>query len=145
MGEARHVAEEFVAAFNAHDETRMHALMGEDVAFEAPGDVKFTGAAPATDYAMAWITAFPDAQLTVHNTVFSEGWAVQQFTFEGTHEGTLSGAGGEIPATHRQLSGRAVQITKVDGGKIAEVHLYYDQVDVLTQLGVMPAAAGATA
>jgi len=33
----------------------------------------------------------------------------------------------------------------VDGGKIAEVRLYFDQVDVLTQLGVMPAAAGAIA
>jgi hypothetical protein len=34
---------------------------------------------------------------------------------------------------------------KVDGGKIADIRLYFDQVDVMTQLGVMPAAAGATA
>jgi hypothetical protein len=33
----------------------------------------------------------------------------------------------------------------VDGGKIAEVRLYFDQVDVLTQLGIMPAMVGATA
>ena len=37
------------------------------------------------------------------------------------------------------------RIMKVDGGKIADVHLYFDQVDVLTQLGVMPAAVGASA
>ena len=145
MGEARHVAEEFVEAFNAHDEARLHSLDREDVVFEGPGNVKLMGTDATTEYAMAWIHAFPDARMTVHNTVVGDGWAVQEFTFEGTHEDTLSGPGGEIPATHRHLSGRGVQIMKVDGGKIADVRLYFDQVDVLTQLGVMPAAVGASA
>ena len=94
---------------------------------------------------MGWIHAFPDARIDVRNTIVGDGWAVQEFTFEGTHEDTLSGPGGEIPATHRHLSGRGVQIMKVDAGKIADVRLYFDQVDVLTQLGIMPAAIGATA
>jgi steroid delta-isomerase-like uncharacterized protein len=145
MGEARHVAEEFVEGFNAHDEARMRSLDRDDVSFEGPGDVSLTGPDATTAYAMAWIHAFPDARIDVRNTIVGDGWAVQEFTFEGTHEDTLSGPGGEIPATHRHLSGRGVQITKVDGGKIAEVRLYFDQVDVLTQLGVMPAAVGATA
>jgi steroid delta-isomerase-like uncharacterized protein len=145
MGEARHVAEEFVEAFNAHDEARLHSLDREDVVFEGPGNVRLTGSDATTEYAMAWIRAFPDARMNVHQTIAGDGWAVQEFTFEGTHEDTLAGPGGEIPATHRHLSGRGVQITRVDGGKIAEVRLYFDQVDVLTQLGVMPAAAGAIA
>jgi steroid delta-isomerase-like uncharacterized protein len=145
MGEARHVAEEFVEAFNAHDEARIRALDRDDVSFEGPGDVTLTGPEATTAYAMGWIHAFPDARITVRNTVVGDGWAVQEFTFEGTHEDTLVGPGGEIPATHRQLSGRGVQIMKVDGGKIADIRLYFDQVDVMTQLGVIPAAAGATA
>jgi steroid delta-isomerase-like uncharacterized protein len=145
MGEARHVSEEFVEAFNAHDEARMRNLDRDDVSFEGPGDVSLTGPDATTAYAMAWIHAFPDARIDVRNTIVGDGWAVQEFTFEGTHEDTLAGPGGEIPATHRHLSGRGVQITRVDGGKIAEVRLYFDQVDVLTQLGVMPAAAGAIA
>ena len=144
MGEARHVAEEFVEAFNAHDEARLHSLDREDVVFEGPG-IKLTGSDATTEYAMAWIHAFPDARIDVRNTIVGDGWAVQEFTFEGTHEDTLSGPGGEIPATHRHLSGRGVQIMKVEGGKIADVRLYFDQVDVLTQLGIMPAAVGATA
>jgi steroid delta-isomerase-like uncharacterized protein len=145
MGEARHVAEEFVEAFNAHDEARIRGLDRDDVSFEGPGDVTLTGPEATTAYAMGWIHAFPDARIRVRNTVVGDGWAVQEFTFEGTHEDTLVGPGGEIPATHRHLSGRGVQIMKVDGGKIADVRLYFDQVDVMTQLGVMPAAAGATA
>jgi predicted ester cyclase len=113
--------------------------------FEGPGNVKLMGTDATTEYAMAWIHAFPDARMTVHNTVVGDGWAVQEFTFEGMHEDTLSSPGGEIPATHKHLSGRGVQIMKVEGGKIADVRLYFDQVEILTQLGVMPAAVGATA
>ena len=145
MGEARHVAEEFVEAFNAHDEARLHSLDREDVVFEGPGNVKLTGTDATTDYAMAWIRAFPDARMTVHNTVAAEGWAVQEFTFEGTHEDTLSGPGRRDPGHIPSTSGRSVQIRTVEGGKIADVRLYFDQVDVMTQLGVMPAVAGATA
>ena len=145
MGEARHVAGEFVEAFNAHDEARLRSLDRDDVVFEGPGGVKLTGTDATTEYAMAWLRAFPDARMTVHQTIVGDGWAVQEFTFEGTHEDALRGPGGEIPATHRSLSGRGVQIMKVEGGKIADVHLYFDQVDVLTQLGVMPAMAGARA
>jgi steroid delta-isomerase-like uncharacterized protein len=145
MGEARRVAEEFVEAFNAHDEERMRALDKEDVVFEAPGDVKLVGPEATTEYAMAWLRAFPDARLTVHNSFAADDWSVQEFTFEGTHQDTLVGPGGEIPATHRQLIGRGVQIIRAEDGKIADVRLYFDQVQVLTQLGLMPAAAGATA
>ena len=145
MGEARRIADEFVEAFNAHDAARIRDLERDDVAFEAPGEVKLTGADAMTEYAMSWLRAFPDARMTVHNSVMSEGWAVQEFTFEGTHDDTLVGPAGEIPATHRHLTGRGVQVLKIEDGKIADAHLYFDQVDVLTQLGVMPAATAATA
>jgi steroid delta-isomerase-like uncharacterized protein len=145
MGEALSVAQEFVEAFNAHDEARLHALDREDVVFEAPGDVKLAGPDATTEYAMSWLRAFPDARITVQNTIAADDWAVQEFTFEGTHEETLVGPAGEIPATHRRLTGRGVQIIRVQGGKIADVRLYYDQVQLLTQLGLMPAAVGATA
>ena len=145
MGEARRIADEFAAAFNAHDEARLRSLDRDDVVFEGPGGVKLTGTDATTEYAMAWLRAFPDARMTVHQTIVGDGWAVQEFTFEGTHDDTLVGPAGEIPATHRPFSGRGVQIMKVEGGKIADVRLYFDQVDVLTQLGIMPATAGATA
>ena len=145
MGEARHGAEEFVEAFNAHDEAWIRSVTADSATFEAPGDVKLSGADAVTGYAMGWLDAFPDARMTVRNLVVSEGWAVQEFTFEGTHDETLVGPGGEIPATHRRLDGRGVQIMKVEGGKVSDVRLYFDQVEVMTQLGVLPAAAPATA
>ena len=71
MGEARHVAEEFVEAFNAHDEARMRNLDRDDVSFEGPGDVSLTGPDATTAYAMAWIHAFPDARIVPGATAFT--------------------------------------------------------------------------
>jgi predicted ester cyclase len=94
---------------------------------------------------MAWLSAFPDARLTVHDELIDGDWGVQRFTFEGTHDGTLSSPGGDIPATHRRLSGRGIQMFRVRDGKIVEEHLYFDQMQVMTQLGLMPEMASASA
>jgi SnoaL-like polyketide cyclase len=75
--------------------------------------------------------------------VIAGEWAVQEFTFEGTHDATLSGPGGDIPATHRQLKGRGVQVFRVVDGAVTDARLYFDQVQVMTQLGLMPEPATA--
>jgi predicted ester cyclase len=143
MADARQVGADFVAAFNDHDESRIRELNAENTVFEAPGDVHVEGREAATQYAMAWLNAFQDARLTVKNELASGDWVAQEFTFEGTHEGTLSGPAGEIPATHRRLNGRGVQIFQVEGDTVVDTRLYFDQVQVLTQLGLMPEPAPA--
>jgi steroid delta-isomerase-like uncharacterized protein len=143
MADARQVGADFVAAFNDHDESRIRELNAENTVFEAPGDVRVEGREAATQYAMAWLNAFPDARLTVKNELASGDWVAQEFTFEGTHEGTLSGPAGEIPATHKRLNGRGVQIFQVEGDTVVDTRLYFDQVQVLTQLGLMPEPAPA--
>jgi steroid delta-isomerase-like uncharacterized protein len=143
MASAQEIGARFVEAFNAHDEARIRELNAENTKFEAPGDVKIEGGEAATQYAMAWIRGFPDARITVHNELSSGDWVAQEITFEGTHEDTLSGPGGDIPATHKRLIGRAVQIFNVEGDAITDTRLYYDQVQVMTQLGLMPEPATA--
>jgi hypothetical protein len=68
-------------------------------------------------------------------------WIVQVCTSECTHEKTLSSPSGDIPATHKPLNGRCVQIFKVEGDVIRDTRLYFDQVQVMTQLGLMPEPA----
>lgn len=67
MADAREVGQRFIDAFNAHDQERIRELNGENAVFEAPGDVRVEGREAATEYAMAWLRAFPDARITVHN------------------------------------------------------------------------------
>ena len=141
MEDARETGRRFIDAFNAHDEERIRELNGENSVFEAPGDVRVEGRDAATEYAMAWLRAFPDARLEVRNELVAGEWVVQEFTFTGSHEGTLMSPAGAIPATHKTLNGRGVQIFRVEGETVAETRLYFDQVQVMTQLGLMPAPA----
>lgn len=138
MADASAIGQRFIDAFNAHDEVGIRELNGEDVLFEAPGEVKLQGREPATQYAMAWLNAFPDARITVDNDLAAGDWVVQEFTFSGTHEGTLMSPAGEIPATHKHVNGRGVQIFRVERGTVVDTRLYFDQVQVMTQLGLMP-------
>lgn len=140
MADARAVAAQFVEAFNAHDESRIRALNGTNSVTQAPGDVRVEGTEATTAYAMGWLNAFPDARITVHDELVDGDWVAQRFTFEGTHEATLPSPAGDVPATHRRLTGRGAQLLRVEGDHVAETHLYFDQVQVMTQLGLMPAA-----
>lgn len=140
MGDARRVAADFLEAFNAHDEARIRELNAENGVVEAPGDVHVEGREAATEYAMGWLRAFPDARITIREEIVAGDWVVQEFTFDGTHDEPLSTPAGEIPPTGRHLTGRGVQILRVEEGAVAETRLYFDQVQVLTQLGLMPEA-----
>lgn len=143
MADPREIGQRFVDAFNAHDEAAIRELNGENAVFEAPGDVHIEGRDAATEYALAWLRAFPDARLNVNNEIVGGDWVVQEFTFEGTHEGTLSSPNGDIEATHKRLNGRGAQVFKVDGDVVTDTRLYFDQVQVMTQLGLMPEPAAA--
>jgi predicted ester cyclase len=143
MSDPREVTAEGLAALNAHDNERIRAVYADGAVLEAPGPVRLEGGDQVAEYVMVWLRAFPDARQTVTNEIASGDWVVQEFRFTGTHTGTLSSPEGEIPPTHRSLNGTGVQIARVQDGKIVEEHVYFDQVDVLTQLGVMPEPAAA--
>lgn len=140
MAQAREIAAQFVDAFNAHDEERILALNGEGGVFEAPGDVRVAGKDATTAYAMSWLNAFSDARITIHTEIGEGDWVAQRFTFGGTHDGILASPAGEIAPTQRRLDGRGVQLLRVEDGVVVETQLYFDQVQVMTQLGLMPEA-----
>jgi steroid delta-isomerase-like uncharacterized protein len=143
MADTKELAQRFVEAFNAHDEKALLALETPDATLSAPGGITLKGREASTAYAMAWLSAFPDARMVIRNEIISGDTIVQEFTFEGTHTATLRAPTGDVPATNRRLSGRGVQVIKVRDGLAADTQLYYDQVDVLTQLGLMPTPAAA--
>jgi len=143
MADAQEVGAQWVEAFNAHDEERMRELTAEDAVIEAPGDVRIEGRDATVGYAMTWINAFGDARIDVHDELAAGDWVVQEFVFSGTHTAPLQSPMGEIPATNRSLRGRGVQIFRVQDGTVGDTRLYFDQVEVMTQLGLMPEAATA--
>lgn len=143
MADAQEVSARWIEAFNAHDEQRLRELEAANATLEAPGDVQLQGRDAVSEYAISWFTAFPDARLEVNNVVTAGDWVVQECTFTGTHTAPMQTPMGEIPPTNRTLIGRSVQIVRVDGDTVADTRLYYDQVQVMTQLGLMPEPATA--
>jgi steroid delta-isomerase-like uncharacterized protein len=143
MADPLQVARENVAAVNAHDEARLRATYADDAVLEAPDRARLEGGDQAAAYTMVWLRAFPDARQTIVNELAAGDWVVQEFTMEGTHTGTLEAPEGDIPPTNRKGSARGVQIQRIADGKIAEERVYFDQVEILTQLGLMPEPATA--
>ncbi len=141
MTESKDTTARFVAAFNARDEKALHELHADDIKFNAPGGFKATNAKDATAYAMTWLKAFPDGKMTVRTEITSGPWVVQEVVMEGTHTAPLEGPNGPIPATYKKVKGYGVQILKVENEKIAEARIYFDQLDQMSQLGLIPAPA----
>ncbi len=141
MTEVKDTAARFVSAFNAHDEKALNQIHADNIKFEAPGGFKATSGHEATAYAMVWHKAFPNGKMTVRNEIVSAPWIVQEVTMEGTHTGPLEGPMGTVQPTYKKLVGKGVQILRIENGKIAEVRIYFDLLDQMTQLGLIPEAA----
>ena len=141
MTETKDTAARFVTAFNANDEKTLNELHASDIKFSAPGGFKATNAHEATAYAKRWLKGFPNGKMTVRNEIVSAPWIVQEVTMEGTHTGPLEGPMGTIQPTHKKVVGKGVQILRIENGKIAEVRIYFDLLDQMTQLGLIPAPA----
>jgi predicted ester cyclase len=143
MTDVKDRAARFITAFNAHDEDAMRALNDPNGTFEAPGGVHLHGKG-VTGYAMTWLKACPDAKLRVRTQLISGQWVVEEVTFEGTHQGPLEGPTGVIPATGRKLNVKSVLITRYENDLAIESRICFDQLDVLSQLGVLPTREAAT-
>ena len=139
MTESNDTTARFVAAFNAHDERALNELHADDIKFNAPGGFKATNAKDATAYATTWLKAFPDGKMKVRSEITSGPWVVQEILMEGTHTAPLESPTGTIAPTYKKVVGYGVQLLRVENGKIAEARIYFDQLDQMTQLGLMPA------
>ena len=131
-------ADRVIDTLNSHDQSRVRELFAANATFGEPNG-SHQGQDAATAFAMGWFNAFPDARVRVTGEVIGDGTAAQQFVFEGTHMAPLPTPAGPIEATGRQIAGRGLQVAAFDAeGRATSVELYYDQVDVMTQLGLMP-------
>ena len=87
-----------------------------------------------------WFAAVPDLR-TRTDDIFAEGGRVAvRWTAEGTQTGELMG----IPASGRSFRFTGMSIFRVADGKIAEQWEEWDKLDLMQQLGAMPAAARGT-
>ena len=86
--------------------------------------------------AVALRTAFPDMQI-IHDDVITQGdKVIIRWSMTGTQDGELFG----VPPTGKSVSITGIDIFRVDAGKIVELWQNWDQMGMMQQLGVIPAA-----
>ena len=80
---------------------------------------------------------FPQYRLKAEDMIEEGDKVVVRARFSGTHSGNFNG----IPATGKEVELPFIIIYRFDGGKLAEHWLEANHLALLTQLGVMQAAA----
>ena len=146
MVDLKEIAARSLAAFNSHDAEALSTLEDPNVVatFPSPtGRSEARGREASKAYNQSWFSAFPDAKTTVINEVIGEQSIVQEGTFTGTNTGAWKSEAADMPATGKTVKGDYCLVATVKDGLIVASHLYFDQVQLMTQLGLMPVPAGA--
>ena len=82
-------------------------------------------------------TPFPDFRMTKIRSFGQGDWLCFEYTMTGTHTGPFkTGDGQVIPPTNKRISVPISLVAKIKDGKIAEEHIYYDRLAMLSQIGV---------
>lgn len=104
-----------------------------DVKFHMkPADV--IGIDSARAFYSNFLTGFSNIKFTIID-VFGQGEKlVKHWNFQGTHTGDFFG----IPATNKTVDLDGATIVLMKNGKIAEEEDFFDNMDMMIQLGLMP-------
>lgn len=94
------------------------------------------GAQGIANYLTEVHTAFPDFKLEITQTLSQGNQVAVQWTATGTQKGEFMG----IPPTGRRVEINGISLERVADGRVLEEVVYFDQLTLLQQLGVAPAA-----
>lgn len=98
----------------------------------------FTGIQGLRDAMSAFFTAFPDLTVSPRSLVIDGDAGMAERVLSGTHDGRLATADGEVPPTGRSVELPIVDTFVLKGDKIIEHNVYWDNLALLTQLGLVP-------
>ncbi len=140
----RRVLARNITALNARDIEAYLANQQPDVELVLPGGVTLHGRDQVRQYMETQWIAFPDGALSFGEQVLGKDLAATELVFTGTHTGPMPTPQGSIPATGRRVSLHFASILHIKEGLVASEHVYLDQLDMLTQLGLTPAAPSTT-
>lgn len=136
MSNVRSLQEDQIRTWNDHDEQSWVGLFDPDATFSGPGGAHGSGTEMAKTFYHIWQDAFPDNQLKALQIVDGESAVVLEGVFEGTHTATLNAPGRSISATGKRIALPFVSVLGVAGDKFTSFAVYFDQMELLTQLGL---------
>ena len=130
--------------FNAHDVNGFTAVLADNVTYRAPGGIGGEGKTACAEFFADWFRAFPDAHIKVHDLHIISDTAVEEGTFTGTHNGVLHSPAGDIPPTGRPVTVDYIHVLRYRDGRHVSFNLMFDRLQMLEQLGLIPASTPAS-
>jgi steroid delta-isomerase-like uncharacterized protein len=124
-------------AFNQRDFVAMTSRYADGITWtdHAQGRTFRTAQEFRDDFLANWVRASGDIRITDPRYTDAGQTVVSQFTAVGTQDGPL----GPVPATGEQFALALCEMWHFDpSGRVVGGDLYYDQLSLLVQLGVMP-------
>lgn len=138
MGEARDVMDRVTEAVFSGDEEAQERLYASDAVAVTPDQGEVKGAKEIVEWSKEFLAGFPDAQFESEYAHESGNSAIDEGYLVGTNTGPLVGPTGEsIAATGKSVRLRACDVATVEDGVITSHRFYFDQVELLGQLGLM--------
>jgi steroid delta-isomerase-like uncharacterized protein len=137
MSEQQTIVGRFYERFGGDDLDAMSEPFADDVQMTDPELGTVAGRSAVRDYLAGLKRAVPDAHAIVQRTFESGDTVIVEGRFAGTNTGPLAGPDGDLPPSGNAVDLPFADFSRVDGGRIVEYRTYYDQVALLTQLGVM--------
>lgn len=140
---AEDVIRRSLETWNGDDRAGHRASLADDaVLTELATGREITGGDAITDVHFAWRDAFPGMRGEIENLVAAGDQVAWETTWKGVHTGPLTTPDGQtVPPTGRSVEVPACLVSRVSGDRVVEQRHYFDMVTMMTQLGLMPAAA----
>jgi ketosteroid isomerase-like protein len=144
VGQARETMDRITSAVVTGDREALGRLYATDAFAETPDAGRLQGVEAIAEYLMTFKRAFPDASWEGASTLESGDTAVDEGYFTGTHTGVLHTPGGDVQPTGRSCRVRECDLITVRDGVAVSHRFYFDQMEFMSQLGLMDPAPSAT-
>jgi ketosteroid isomerase-like protein len=145
MGQARELMDRGTEAGIAGDLDTLREIYDPDVEVTTPDSGPLHGIDAFIEWNRGFIDAFTDREYRRERSFETEDSAIDQGEFIGTHTMPLQLPDGtSVPPTGKQIRIRAVDVATVSDGSIVRHDFYFDQLQMLDQLGLSQGGAPTT-
>jgi len=112
-------------------------ILSSDCHVFDPNSADFgTGPEAYKKHASVYMTAFPDAQLSINDLIDGGEKVAVRWTANATHMGELQG----ISPTNKRVEVTGTSVCQCSNGKISKEWLEWDALGLMRQLGALPQA-----
>jgi ketosteroid isomerase-like protein len=142
MGQARDLMQRATAAVVAGELEALRDIYAADMVATTPDEGELHGVDAFIDWNRSFVGSFDDRSYEPQREFETGDCGIDQGWFVATHTRPLPLPDGQsIPASGKRVRMRAMDVATVRDGRIVQHDFYFDQMDLLAQLGVEPGLA----